>query len=128
MLESIDIADSLRSEIVVVLLYHCDCPDCLEAIPLYDQIGRDLSGNDDAIKMAFIEVPPYGPLAESPIPPETLCLEGKLDPSKKWYFTTPQVVVIKSGSVIKSWEVEVPTLDEILEAVFIDGQDSLLGF
>ena len=108
---------------MVVLLYHYDCPDCLEAIPLYDQMGRDLSDNNNAIRIAFIEVPPYGPLAASPIPPETLCLEGKLDPSKKWYLTTPLVVVIENGSVIKSWEVEVPTLDEILEAVFIGSQD-----
>jgi thiol-disulfide isomerase/thioredoxin len=115
LLKYIDIADSLRSGIVVVLLYHYDCPDCIQAIPLYDQMGRDLSDNEEAIRIAFIEVPPYGPSEESPIPGETLCLEGRLDPSKKWYFTTPLVVLIVDCSVVKSWEVEVPNLDEVQE-------------
>jgi len=118
MLKHIDIADSLRSKIVVVLLYHNDCPDCWEAIPLYDQMGRELAGDEDSIRIAFIEVPPYGPEQDSPIPAETPCLTGRLDSSKEWYVTTPLVVVIQNGTVIKSWEAEAPELDEILKAVF----------
>ena len=120
MLKHIDIADSLRSRIVVVLFYHEDCPDCREAIPLYDKISRELAGNEDSIRFAFIEVPPYGPEQDSPIPAETLCLTGRLDSSKKWYVTTPLVVVIQDGSVVKSWEAEAPQLDEILNALFAD--------
>jgi len=123
LLEHIDIADSLRSGIAVVLLYHQDCPDCLEAIPLYNRMCRDLVGNEDAIKIAFIEIPPYGPQDQSPIPADTLCLTGRLDSKKKLYMkiTTPLVVVLLDGSVVKFWEVEVPGLDEILEAVFVGG-------
>jgi hypothetical protein len=117
LLKYIDIADSLRAEIVVVLFYHYDCPDCLEAISLYDQMNRDLSTNEGAIKISFVEVPPYGPVQESPIPPETLCLSGRLDPSKDWYLTTPLVVLIVDGLVVKSWEAKVPNLDEILKAI-----------
>ena len=118
LLEYIDIADSLRPEISIVLLYHHDCPDCLEAIPAYEQMNLELAGNYDAIRVAFVEVPPFGPESEDPIPADTTCLKGKLDPSKKWYFVTPLVVVTVDGVVAKSWEVEVPGLEEILEAVY----------
>lgn len=121
MLKHIDIADSLRSGIVVVLFYRNDCPNCHEAIPLYDQMSRDLAGNEDAMQIAFVEVPPYGPQQDSPIPTNTPCLTGKLDSSKKWYITTPLIVVILDGSAIKSWEVQTPSLDDILNAVFADG-------
>lgn len=122
MLKHIDIADSLRSGIAIVLLYRSVCPDCLEAIPLYERMSRELAGGKEAIRIAFIEVPPYGPEQDSSIPAETLCLKGKLDSSKKWYITTPLVVVTLDGSVVKSWEAETPELDEILDAVFADSQ------
>jgi len=118
MLEHIDIAESLRSGIAVVLFYHDDCPDCREAIPLYDQMSRQLPADSEGlIKIAFIEIPPYGLQEDSPIPPDTACLTGRLDSSKKWYITTPLIVVTVDGSVIKSWECQTPTLDEILDAV-----------
>lgn len=119
MLKHIDIADSLRSKIVVVLFYHSGCPDCQEAISLYDRTSRQLAGSEEAVRIAFIEVPPYGQDQDSPIPAETLCLTGRLDSSKQWYITTPLVVVILDGSVVKSWQEEVPQLDEILNAVFV---------
>jgi len=118
LLEHIDIADSLRSQIAIVLLYHRDCPECREAMPLYDRMSRELAGNEEAIRIAFIEVPPYDPQEDDPVPAGTTCLKGRLDASMKWYFTTPLVVVIENGSVVKSWEAEVPQLDEILNAVF----------
>ena len=121
MLKHIDIADSVRTEMAIILFYHYDCPDCREAIPRYEQMNSELAGNEDAIRIAFIETPPYGPEDESPIPAETRSLTGRLDASEKWYFTTPLVVVIRDGIVIKSWEAKAPALDEILDAVFNDG-------
>jgi len=114
MLKHIDIADSLKTGIAVVLLYHFDCPNCREAIPLYDQMCRDLSGGEDAIRFAFVEIPPYCQEQDSPIPPGTVCLTGKLDASKEWYIATPLVVLMQDGSVIKSWETVAPEFDEIL--------------
>ncbi len=114
MLKHIDIADSLKTGIAVVLLYHFDCPTCREAIPMYDQMCRDLSGGEDAIRFAFVEIPPYCQNEDSPIPPGTTCLTGKLDSSKEWYIATPLVVLIQDGSVIKSWEAVAPEFDEIL--------------
>jgi thiol-disulfide isomerase/thioredoxin len=118
MLKHIDIAESLRSGITVVLLYHDDCPDCREAIPLYDRISRELlTGGEGLIQIAFVEIPPYGSQEDSPIPPDTPCLTGRLDASKKWYITTPLIVATVDGSVVKAWECQTPTLDEILDAV-----------
>ena len=118
LLKHIDIADSLRSNIVVVMFYGSECDTCHEAIPLYDKMGRDMVGSEDSIQIAFIEIPPYSPEEDSLIPAETLCLTGRLDSSKEWYIMTPLVVVILDGSVVKSWEGEAPGLDEILDAVF----------
>jgi len=122
MLKYIDIADSLRSNIAVVLFYHTDCPDCQDAIVRYDQAGRKMVANEGAIRIAFIEVPPYGPQQNSLIPSDTPCLKGKLDSSKEWYnITTPLVVLMVDGSVVKSWLDMAPEFDEILDTVFAAG-------
>ncbi len=117
LLKYIDIAESLRSNIAIVVFYSSECDTCHEAIPLYDKMGRDMAGSGDSIQIAFVEVPPYVSEQDSLIPPDTLCLTGKLDSSKEWYIMTPLVVVTLDGSVVKSWEGEAPELDEILSAV-----------
>jgi thiol-disulfide isomerase/thioredoxin len=116
LLKSIDVADSLRQGIVVALLYHHDCPDCAEAIPQYDKISKEM-GSGSTIRFAFIAVPPYGTAEQDPVPADTKCLTGKLDASKKWYFQTPVVVLLQDGAVVKSWEGEAPSLDDILNAL-----------
>ena len=95
MLKRIDIADLLRSGIVVVLLYHFDCPGCQEAIPQYEKLNKELSGNEDAIRFAFIAVPPYGDEKLNPIPKDTKCLMGKLVSDKKEIMMTPFVVLLQ---------------------------------
>lgn len=114
MLKRIDIADSLRSGIVVVLLYHFDCPGCQEAIPQYEKLNKELGGNDGAIKFAFIAVPPYGDEKLNPVPKDTKCLNGKLISDKKEIMMTPFVVLLQDSAVVKAWEGKAPTLDEIL--------------
>jgi thiol-disulfide isomerase/thioredoxin len=117
MLKQIDIADSLRSGVVVVLLYHFDCPGCQEAIPKYDKLNRELAGNNDAIRFAFIAIPPYGDEKLSPIPKDTKCLTGKLISDKKEIMMTPFVVLLQDGAVVKAWEGKAPPLDELLNAL-----------
>ncbi|MDD5064770.1 MAG: hypothetical protein PHQ35_08455 [Phycisphaerae bacterium] len=117
MLKHIDIAGSLKSNIVIVMLYSNECETCHEAIPLYDRMARDMAGNEDSIRFAFIEIPPYASGKEDIVPVDTPCLQGKLDTSKKWYIQTPLVVVVADGAAVKLWEGEAPQLDEILNAV-----------
>ena len=122
MLKYIDIANSLRSNIAIVVFYSIECDICHDAIPLYDQMSRDMAGNEDSIQFAFIEIPPYGSEQDSFVPVDTPCLTGRLDSSKDWYIKTPLVVVIRDGLVVKSWEIETPELDEILDAVFAESK------
>ena len=118
MLTRIDIADSLRSGIVVVLLYHFDCPGCQEAIPRYEKLNNELAGNEDAIKFAFIAVPPYGDEKLNPVPKDTKCLSGKLISDKKEIIImTPFVVLLQDGAVVKAWEGKAPDLEELLNAL-----------
>jgi thiol-disulfide isomerase/thioredoxin len=117
MLKYIDIASSLRSNIVIVVFYSTECETCHKAIPLYDQFSRDMAGNEDSLRFALIEIPPYASEKDSIVPGDTPCLRGKLDSSRKWYVQTPLVVVVRDGVVVKSWEGEAPQLDEILNAV-----------
>lgn len=117
MLKRIAIADSLRSGIVVVLLYHFDCPDCQEAIPRYDKLNKEINSNDYVIRFAFIAVPPYGDEKLNPVPKDTKCLSGKLISDKKEIMMTPFVVLLQDGNVVKAWEGKVPDLDEVLNAL-----------
>jgi len=121
MLKHIDVADSLRNGVVVVLFYHWDCPNCREAIPKYNKMCSELGGGEGSMRFAFIEIPPYGRQEDNPVPQDTSCLKGRLDTSKQWYITTPLVVLIENGSVIKSWEVQAPNLDQIFEAISASG-------
>ncbi len=117
MLKHIDIADSLRAGLAIVVFYSIECETCHEAIPLYDRMARDMAGNEDAIRFALIEIPPYASEKDDIVPVDTPCLRGRLDSSKKWYVQTPLVVVVVDGRAVKFWEGEAPKLDEILDAV-----------
>lgn len=117
MLKRIDIAESLRSGVVVALLYHFDCPGCQEAIPKYEKLNKELSGNTDAIKFAFVAIPPYGDEKLNPVPKDTKCLAGKLISDKKEIMMTPFVVLLQDGAVVKAWEGKAPDLDELLTAM-----------
>lgn len=122
MLKYIDIANSLRSNIVVVVFYSSECDMCHDAIALYDQMSRDTGGSEDSIQFALVEIPPYGSEQNSLVAVDTPCLTGRLDSSKDWYIETPLVVVIQDGLVVKSWEIETPELDEIVDAVFAESK------
>jgi thiol-disulfide isomerase/thioredoxin len=117
MLKRIDIADSMRSGIVVVLLYHFECPGCQEAIPRYDKLSKELAGNEDAIRFAFVAVPPYGDEKTDPVPKDTKCLKGKLISDKKVIMMTPFVVLLQDSAVVKAWEGKAPDLDELLNTL-----------
>lgn len=120
-LENIDIAGILSSQIAVLLFYHYDCPDCRQAIKEYELICSELAG-DDNLKIAFIEVPPYAPYSEDIIFnfEGDNCITGRLQKDRKWYVATPLVVVLVDGVVIKSWPSKTPGYEEILEAVFAE--------
>ncbi len=119
MLQYIDIADSLLNGVVVIVFWRHDCPDCHEAAPMYDKFSREMAGNEDVIRFAFIEVPPFGLPNETAVPEDTVCLTGRLDSTMQWFnITTPFVAVITDGSLIKYWQGQAPSPDVILNTIF----------
>lgn len=118
MLEHIDIAEQLKSGAVVVLFYHWDCPDCKDAIPLYEQYSRQLSSAaDDQIKFAFINAPPYGTESQEIVSKDTSAMVGRLDESRKWIFETPLIFLLSDGKLIHWWQVKYPDINELLETI-----------
>jgi hypothetical protein len=93
-LEHIDIAETLKKGCWLVVLCHHNCPDCARAIPMYEQMARDLQGNKDFLRIALIEVPPYGQAA---ISEDSSCLLGKTNEWKERFVTTPAVLIIDNG-------------------------------
>jgi len=108
----IDIAGELTQGNWLVLLYHHDCPDCAKAVPVYEQMARDLDGNDDFLRIALVEMPPYG---DGPVSEESPCLLGKLSQKKEWFVTTPAVALLKDGRVASAWEGEAPEFDVVMD-------------
>lgn len=109
-LEHIDIAKSLQEGTWVMLLYHYDCPDCVAALAVYEQMAHDLRGNKDFLQFALIEVPPFCPDAENK---NRASAHGFLTNTKEWFVTTPVVALLVDGWVKEVWEVKVPDLDTI---------------
>jgi len=113
-LEHIDIAESLKKGTWLVLLYHYDCPGCSWAIPMYEQMARDLKGNEDFLKIALIAIPPYG---RGPVSENSPCILGRLAATKEWFVTTPAVALLTDGKVTSAWEEKAPHFEEILQNV-----------
>lgn len=113
-LEHIDIAESLQKGTWLILLYHYDCPDCGTAIPKYENMARDLAGNEDFLRIALISVPPYG---RGPVSENCPCTLGRLAETKEWFVTTPVVVLLTDNQVTSAWEEKAPDLDTILQNI-----------
>lgn len=111
-LEYIDIGEQLKKGTWLILLYHYDCPDCAKAIPKYEQMARDLVGDDDFLRIALVEVPPYG---RGPVSENSPCCLGRLAGTKEWFVTTPAVALLTNGQVKQAWEEKAPDFDTILQ-------------
>jgi thiol-disulfide isomerase/thioredoxin len=120
-LEHTDIADSLKQGTWVVLFYHYDCPDCAKAIPTYEQMARELAGDKDFLRVAFIEVPPYRP---EPISEASPCILGRLADAKQWFITTPAVALLVDGEVTAAWEEKAPSLQDLMDQLIIPAKSS----
>lgn len=117
LLDYIDMKEQLQSGEWVLLMYHNDCPDCREKMPEYEEMYKDLKGNN--INMAFIEMPSYGGGEEVTLmKPGSEVPHGVLNNTKKWLVETPVVVVLRDGIVIKAWQGTAPNFNELINAAF----------
>jgi peroxiredoxin len=94
----IDIGPQLAIGEWVVMLYHADCSECREAIPLYAKLAARASAAASSPRFALVEMPEYGQLDE----PADLssCVRGKLSNQREWFATTPVVLRLSNGRVV----------------------------
>jgi len=109
-LEYIDIADQLKQGTWLVVLYQHDCPHCREAIPKYRPMTRRWGKEGVAIRMAFIEIPPYG---RALFPVDSGYTLGRLADVKEWFAMTPVTALLVEGKVKATWEESVPEVESI---------------
>jgi hypothetical protein len=118
-LQYIDIADQLKEGVVVVLIYHHDCPICATMVPRYDQYYKKMKElGDESMKIAFVAVPPYGD--KGPVPADTICLRGKLTEKdeQKFAIMSPYVVALFNGQLVKTWKQgTAPEPDKIMNEI-----------
>ncbi|MHC4867038.1 MAG: hypothetical protein ACYTEX_23415 [Planctomycetota bacterium] len=114
-LKHIDIGKQLKKGTWLVLFYHHGCPDCVTAIRKYQRAtaNNELRTTSYEVKVAFIEVPPYGPSAVANGPNYAV---GKLPDIKEWFITTPAAVLVDDSMVRNSWEEIAPDLDAVLDS------------
>ncbi|AQQ09353.1 hypothetical protein L21SP3_01157 [Sedimentisphaera cyanobacteriorum] len=118
-LYDISIADQLAEGLSIMLFYHNDCPNCREAIPVYEEFNQVMQASGQDVKVAFIHLPSQGSSAPDPVPQDTTCLTGEIVNQRQWLTATPLVIVTEDGTVLEVWENEVPMdLDKLLSAVF----------
>lgn len=90
--------DALESGRWTVVLYRNDCTESMAALPRYDQAARQSAGNDEAPRVALIEIPPYA-LDGPPVPWDSQCLHLRLAKSREWVATTPLSLSLVDGIV-----------------------------
>jgi len=110
-LEHIDIADQIKTGNWLLMFYHHDCPDCRKAIVKSEQLARELKANGDLIRIALIQVPPYGHVG---IREDTQCFIGKLPDTKEWFVTTPAFVLLEDNLVSKVFQGQLPVIEILI--------------
>lgn len=113
-LDQIDIGDRLGKGTWLLLFYHYDCPDCREAIPKYEQMARDLDGNGDVLRIALVEVPPYGPAV---LGTGAFCTLGRLAATKEWFITTPAAALLTNTRVKAAWPQFAPDCSTVIAEI-----------
>ena len=124
-LQYIDISERLKTGSWLILFYHYDCPDCRKAIPEYQQMAEDLAGNEEFLKVAFIEMPPY---EKDETLKKSISNYGRLSDVKEWFVTTPAVTLVKDGKVAKAWEEKAPDFEAVMQFLANWGKGSQDSF
>lgn len=118
-----DIADTLRNGTKIILLYREDCDVCHEAMPMFEEYAEQFGDDEDSVRIAFVELPPYSDDPDnSIISKDTKCLLGKYNSDKKVFGATPIIVITQTGVPIKAWDGTdpIPTFDDLMEEMMGD--------
>jgi hypothetical protein len=118
-LEYIDISSRLRTGTWIVLFYHWACPDCQKVISQYQTMAREMARNEASFRIAFVEVPPYGPVSPRVDAAYTL---ARLADVREWFVTTPATALLTQGEVKTVWEISAPDFDAIITKITLSKQ------
>jgi len=99
-IEYIDIGDKLKTGNWLVLFYHYDCHDCINAIEKLNNAKHQIQNEN--CNVVIIEIPPYGGQLKTPF------VYGRLLNVKEWFITTPVMILLKDSKVKRTWQQELP--------------------
>ena len=125
-LKKVDIADQIRKGLNITLLYREDCDVCHEAMPMFEEYAEVFGSDEDSVRIAFVELPPYSEdIDHSIISADTKCLLGKYIPENKKdkvFGATPIIVITQTGVPVKAWDGTdpIPTLDDLMAVMMGD--------
>jgi len=89
----------------IVLLYHHDCPKCIEALARYKQLVKSAAEHGDDLEVVIVEVPPFGELEY-----ETEFLRpARLSADKEWFVQAPVELQLRDGKVMLA-SLELPSI------------------
>lgn len=99
LLPHIDIGRRLAAGRWIIVLYRADCPQCHQVIPEYQRLARTLRREPDTPCVAFVQI---GRTAGAPsVSPHPAWSLGRLDNTHDWHVTTPTVLSLEEGTVVR---------------------------
>jgi len=105
----IDIGPQLARGQWIVVLYHADCDTCRKAIPVYAALeagSRNLESGrgreDPGTRVCYVEMPPYANAADDPLRGIEGIIRGRLSDRHEWFATTPVVVEMSDGLIVRA--------------------------
>jgi len=100
LLDELDGPADLRHGRWIVVMYHYDCEDCLEALPAYKNLATAPRHDQTSPRVAFVPMPPPAPPGADPVPDIPAFPHFTLHDDHDWFATTPVVVALQDGMVI----------------------------
>ncbi len=95
----------------IIMFYHASCEECRHTIPIYENLARKNAAAGNGVRVAFVRVPsdfggPGAATGSSADGPQLFhaspALHGTLDNSHEWFATTPMVVELHHGIVLRA--------------------------
>lgn len=99
LLSHIDIGDRLSEGEWIVLLFHHDCPDCQDVIPVYASLSCEFSNEGKSRQIALIEIPPFDNLNEIGHTKISSCVKARMSESREWFVEAPVEIRLSQGVV-----------------------------
>lgn len=98
----IDVGRKLKKEKWTVLIFNHKSPNVNKMLEKCETLSRDLAARNETMKVAIIEVPPFGRGGPLPASPDVPCLIGCLNEAQDWVMGKSFLLVIENGVVTKT--------------------------